>query len=156
MHRHLLALAALAVLVAPAPASAQYLGVYAFTGVSGPHAPLWQAGGGIERVYGNGVGISGEGGIATNGDYYQKLSHFTINGLYHFKTKDRRLDPFVLGGFGFVADWDGAGGVFPIGAGLNYWTSPRVGIRLEFKDNFFPAQENAFHMAGFRIGVTLR
>ena len=156
MHRHLLALAATLVMILPGRASAQYLGAYAFTGVSAPHAPMWQAGGGVERVYSNGVGISGEGGIATNGDDYQKLSHFTVNGLYHFRTTDRRLDPFVLGGFGYIADWDGAYGAFPIGAGLNYWTSPRVGIRLEFKDNISPAPEKLFHMAGFRIGITLR
>jgi hypothetical protein len=152
----LLALAALVVMIAPAPASAQYLGGYAFTGVSGPNAPLWQAGGGVERVFTNGAGASVEGGIATNGDYFQKLSHFTINGLYHFKTKNRRVDPFVVGGFGFIGDWDGAYGAFPIGAGLNYWSSPRVGVRLEFKDNISPAPQKVFHMPGFRIGITVR
>ena len=157
MHRHLLALAALVLITVPTPAAAQYIGGYAFTGVSGPHAPLWQGGGGVERTFTGGAGVSVEGGVATNGDRYQKLSHFTINGLYHFKTNDRRLDPFVAGGFGFLGDWDGAYGAFPIGGGLNYWASPRVGIRLEFKDNITPTPSNGlFHMAGFRIGVTLR
>jgi hypothetical protein len=157
MTRHLLAVAALIVIASPAPAAAQYIGAYAFTGVSGPHAPMWQAGGGVERVFINGVGVSVEGGVATNGDDYQKLSHFTFNGLYHFRTKDRHFDPFLVGGFGFLADWDGAYGAFPIGGGLNYWTSPRIGVRLEFKDNITPTpSKGLFHMAGFRIGITVR
>lgn len=158
MSRHLLlAFAALIVIASPAPAAAQYIGGYAFTGVSGPNAPMWQGGAGVERVFGNGAGVSVEGGVAANGDHYQKLSHFTVNGLYHVRTKDRRLDPFVLGGFGFLADWDGAYGAFTIGGGLNYWTSLRVGVRLEVKDNFTPTPSRGlFHMPGFRIGITLR
>jgi hypothetical protein len=157
MPHRLLALAALVLVTVPTPAAAQYIGVYAFTGVSSPHAPLWQAGGGLERAFANGVGVSVEGGVATNGDRYQKLSHFTINGLYHFKTSDRRFDPFLLGGFGIIADWDSGAGAFPIGGGLTYWASPRIGTRFELKDNIAPTpSKGLLHMAGFRIGITLR
>lgn len=157
MSRHLLAIAALIVLASPVPASAQYIGAYVFTGASGPHAPLWQGGGGIERLFTNGVGVSAEGGVATNGDRYQKLTHLTVNGLYHFRTTDPRLDPFLLGGVGILADWDGGYGAFTIGGGLSYWTSPRIGVRLEVKDNIAPTPSNGlFHMAGFRIGIVLR
>jgi opacity protein-like surface antigen len=157
MSRHLLALAALIVIASPAPAAAQYIDAYAFTGVSGPHAPLWQGGGGIERVFSNGVGVSAEGGVATNGDRYQKLTHLSVNGLLHFMTKDQHLDPFLLGGVGMVADWDAVAGTFTIGGGLNYWTSLRIGVRLEVKDNIASTPSNGlFHMPGFRIGIVLR
>lgn len=99
--------------------------------------------------------MSAEGGVATKGDRYTKLSHFTVNGLYHFRTKDERLDPFVVGGYGFVADWDAAVGTLAVGGGLNYWTSPRVGVRVEFKDNI-GLIDNGFHMPGVRVGMVLR
>ena len=159
MSRHPLVLvfAALIVVVSPAPAAAQYIGAYAFTGVAGPHAPLWQGGGGIERVFTNGVGVSAEGGVATNGDRYQKLTQLTVNGLYHYRMKDRHIDPFLLGGVGILADWDGGYGAFTIGGGVNYWTSLRIGVRLEVKDNISPTPSNGlFHMPGFQIGIVLR
>jgi len=157
MHRHLLALAALVLLASPVPVAAQYIGAYAFTGVSGPNAPLVQAGGGIERAFANGVGLSVEGGVADNGDDLQKLGHFTVNGLYHFKTTNRRVDPFVVGGVGMLADWDMPAGAFAVGGGLNYWASLRVGVRLEFKDNIVSTPSRGlFHMPGFRVGITLR
>ena len=154
MPRHL-PLVVLLLLVASTPARAQYAGGYAFTGASGPSEPLVQIGGGLERVFANRVGLSVEGGVATNGDRYSKLSHFTVNGLYHFKTKDQRLDPFVVGGWGMLADWDCVIGTIGVGGGLNYWTSPRVGARVEFKDNI-GLTDNGFHMPGVRVGITLR
>ena len=50
MLRHL-SIAVLFLVVASAPASAQYAGGYAFTGASGPEGPLFQIGGGLERVF---------------------------------------------------------------------------------------------------------
>lgn len=154
MLRHL-PLAVLLLVVASAPARAQYAGGYVFTGVSGPNGPLAQIGGGLEGVFANGVGVSAEGGVATNGDRYSKLSHVTLNGLYHFRTKNERLDPFVVGGWGIVADWDTPIGAIAVGGGLNYWKSPRVGVRVEFKDNI-GLVDNGFHMPGIRVGMVLR
>ena len=150
-----LPLVVLLLLGASAPVRAQYAGGYAFTGASGPEGPLLQIGGGFERVFATRVGVSGELGVATKGDRYTKLTHLTVNGLYHLRTTNERVDPFVVGGWGIIADWDAAIGTIAVGGGLNYWTSPRVGLRLEFKDNIGMV-DNGFHMPGFRIGITLR
>lgn len=154
MRRHLL-IAVVLLAVAAAPARAQYAGGYVFSGASGPNGPLIQMGGGFERVFIHGIGASVEGGVATKGDRYSKLTHLTVNGLYHFKTKNERLDPFVVGGWGIVADWDTPIAAIAIGGGVNYWTSPRVGVRVEFKDNV-GLVDNGFHMPGLRVGLTLR
>ena len=150
-----LSLVVLLLLGTSAPARAQYAGGYVFTGASGPEGPLLQIGGGFERVFASRVGVSGELGVATKGDRYTKLTHLTVNGLYHIRTTNERVDPFVVGGWGIIADWDAAIGTIAVGGGLNYWTSPRVGLRLEFKDNIGMV-DNGFHMPGFRIGITLR
>ncbi len=153
--RRFLPLAILFILVAAAPARAQYAGGYLFTGASGPNGPLAQFGGGLELVFGKGIGASVECGVASKGDRDTKLSHFTLNGAYHLKTKSGRVDPFIVGGWGFIADWDAIGGAVAIGGGLNYWLQPRVGVRVEVKDNI-GLFNHGYHMAGVRVGITLR
>ncbi len=137
------------------PTAAQYADAYVFSGVSGPNTPLVQAGGGLERVFANRAAVSVECGLATNGDYYRKLSHFTVNALYHANASRPRLDPFVVAGFGMLADWDMPAMAVVFGGGLNYWVKPSVGVRVEFKDNVAVAYD-AFHMPGVRVGITLR
>jgi len=157
MYRHLFALAAFLVIILPGLASAQDVSGYAFTGIARHNSPLWEVGAGMDRALTKNVSLVVEGGVATSSNRDQTLGQFTVNALYHFTVKDRRIDPFVGGGTGVLGNWGGGCGAFAIGGGLNYWARQRIGVRLEVKDSICAVGGGGeFQMIGFRIGVTFR
>jgi hypothetical protein len=114
-------------------------------------------GGGGEGVFKNGAGIGAELAYLTPFESFgDGIGTFSINGSYHFlnSSKSGKVVPFVTGGYtGFFRGGYSNGVNF--GAGVNYWFKPRIGMRLEFRDNVF-LQDNASHFLNVRFGLTFR
>jgi hypothetical protein len=79
------------------------------------------------------------------------------NVTYHFTRPARRReewDPFLVGGLS-GARLSGTGGLYlNLGAGVNYWVSPRFALRGEFKG--YPGGQDLGGFAELRFGVTFR
>lgn len=125
-------------------------------GTSGGGGGTLHIGGGGDGVFSNGVGIGAEVGYIAPFEYFgDGLGTFSINGSYHMKSgKSEKLVPFVTGGYtGFFRSGYANGVNF--GGGVNYWFKPRVGLRVEFRDNVF-LQEGSAHFLNVRVGLTFR
>lgn len=105
-----------------------------------------QLGGGGEFMLSKNVGVGGDVSLLVfDRSGYGLLS---VNGSYHFATKgSTHMRPFVTAGL--VAN-DGA---VVAGGGIDRWVKPRVGFRLEVRDQFRPGSAN---MLGARFGVVIR
>jgi len=158
--------------MAPALASAQnvdhqYLnqGYLLFGG--GPATVQFVAGG--ERCIYKGIGVGGELAFLSG----ERIGSADVS--YHFgpSTKNRKVEPFVTGGYTFFSAPGNApnidfanGGNF--GAGLNIWLKRRAALRLEIRDSVggrilgilyapgYTVNNSPQHLVSFRIGVTFR
>ena len=115
-------------------------------------------GGGGERLVYRGVGLGAElGNVTPIGEFGNNLGIFSANTSYNFGARDssRKTIPFVTGGYSlkFRDDEDSGGGV-NVGAGVQYWATNRVGLRLEFRDHHF--FKGVLNFYGVRLGVTFR
>jgi len=110
-------------------------------------------GGGGEGIIGKGFGVGAEIGALGPTQYLaESIGAFSANGYYHFiHAKDRKLDPFVTGGYTLLFR-GGTANAGNFGGGVNYWFSRHFGIRAEFRDHVYSSD----HYWGFRFGVTFR
>jgi len=75
---------------------------------------------------------------------------FSANLSYYFARRQRRLVPFVTGGYSLAfRSGTASGGNF--GGGVEYWLRDHVGLRFEFRDHVFSSDSPHFY--GFRFGV---
>jgi hypothetical protein len=112
-------------------------------------------GGGGEGFLYKGLGLGAEAGYLTPWrDFGNGIGLVSFNGSYHFN-RDRKLSPFVSGGYtlGFRSD---TANLFNFGGGVNYWFRDRVGLRLEFRDHVYSEQSLNIHYLGGRIGFSFR
>lgn len=120
-------------------------------------------GGGGEALVYKGLGVGGEIGAVTpwsspGGGFICCLSQTTIgltstNFSYHVLpgSADRRLEPFVTGGYSLFFGRPHSSG-YNVGAGLNVWVNKSVAMRVEVRE-----QKSYWHeVFGIRIGVTFR
>lgn len=117
-------------------------------------------GGGGEARLTNKFGLGGELGVlkpVTN-QYAVTTGLASVTPAYHFISRDsnRKIDPFVDGGFSLLFGNGGAVAVH-YGGGLNYWVHRRIGLRLEFRHQLWsPEGGESIHLVGFRIGIAFR
>ena len=117
-------------------------------------------GAGFEKLFykGLGAGAELEGFWGPGDDGYGGLV-FSANPSYHFGTPGSKLVPFGTGGFSAVGlcggGWFlcGAAAGFNFGGGIHYWTSPKRGMRMEFRDHVFNPGSGALHKLEMRIGL---
>jgi hypothetical protein len=76
---------------------------------------------------------------------------FSPNVAYHFFNSSRVV-PFVTAGYSMTFR-GGTTNLGNYGAGLTYWFSNRVGLRVEGRDH---CNTSGDHIAGIRIGITIR
>ena len=116
--------------------------------------PTLTAGAGAEYIKANGLGVCGEIEGILRKTYYGDI-HGTalpsINLSYHFRNAeaDRKLVPFVTGGFT----------AFPglnVGGGVQYWLSPRFAIRTEARNHSLLGGDAILQAYEFRIGFAFR
>ena len=110
-------------------------------------------GGGGEAILWKGLGVGAEVGAVGPTQYLSEgFGVFSANGYYHLlRGKDRKLDPFVTGGYTLFFR-SGVANLGNFGAGANYWFSKHVGLRAEFRDHIYTTD----NYWGFRFGVAFR
>ena len=134
-----------------------------------------QFGGGGEGFVYKGLGLGGEFLRSTQSWEGSTLDTWigSVNVSYHTRpsTKNRRLEPFVTGGYTFfyvsnITLPHANGGNF--GVGVNIWLMRHTALRLEIRDDVggrslsaeFEPEGTYYlrsqHLVGFRIGVTFR
>ena len=113
-------------------------------------ATLHFGGGGDVLLY-EGLAAGAEVGylapIRAPGDGFGILS---ANLSYYFARRQRRLVPFVTGGYS-LAFRSGTANGGNFGGGVEYWFRDHVGVRFEFRDHLFSSDSPHFY--GFRFGV---
>jgi hypothetical protein len=99
------------------------------------------------------VTIGGEaGGVNTSGGGGAIVS---ANVGAHFRRRvEAGLDPFISGGVTGVRVGGETGLYANIGGGLNYWLSPGVGVRGEFRG--YPGGRDLNTFSEFRFGLSFR
>ncbi len=163
MHRKALVamLAAVIVMALPQLAGAQNNGTQAFIfaapgGESPGGSSLLHLGGGAEGfLHGGPVAISGDLGYMTPMAHWGSgVGILDLDGGYHWNTRDKKITPFVSGGYtlGFR---DGHFNAMNFGGGVNVWMSRHNGLRLEFRDIYHPGTYS-FQYINVRIGLTFR
>ena len=120
-------------------------------------------GGGGEGLIYKGLGIGAElGDMFPWSNFYDWLAVGSVNMSYHFspRTKSRKLEPFVAGGYTLFAR-HGVSSGSNFGGGVNYWLVERAALRFEVRDTNTvgggrPLFGDFDHVISFRIGVTWR
>jgi hypothetical protein len=86
------------------------------------------------------------------------LGALSVNGAYHFAggVSARRWRPFLTGGFTLGSDSSTLLSLFNVGAGVNFWMKPDVGLRLEFRDYIWSDNGETAHVLGLRVCVAFR
>ena len=150
-----MALAGLAML--PGAARAQGLGyvVAGPAGVSGffgsSSTSLHAAAGGEALLKGL-LGIGGEAGLLANSS--SVLWVVSANGVVHLGAA--RVSPFVTGGYTRMGGGEGGFNAWNAGAGVDWWTNSRLGLRLDFRDHVRPDFRGTVHYWTVRGGIVFR
>jgi hypothetical protein len=152
----------LALTMSVAPAAAQRSNGYVFfapgaASCGGCNNMTLHLGGGAEGILGKGVGLGAElGFLAPRESFGDGLGVFSPNGYYHFpgKSKDRKLDPFVTGGYTLLFR-NGHASLWNFGGGVNYWFGGKLGLKLEMRDHVW-SDGGTTHYWGIRIGLAFR
>ncbi len=112
-------------------------------------------GGGGEGFLAKGLAAGGEiGYVAPYKAFGDGIGLLSANGSYHFKGSDRKVVPFLTGGYS-LAFRDGSVNGANFGGGATWWAKDRLGLRLEFRDHYFP-NNGDMNVLSFRIGLTFR
>lgn len=148
-------------------AAAQHSHGYVFAGaatIPGRSAfTFWQGdyvtlGGGGEGAIGQRFTVGGEVSalLSRRVLFGRNAGVLSVGPGFHFLPRDRKLDPFVNGGFASLVA-NGAGAMFYFGGGANYWFHRRIGLRFEFRDQVWtPEAGERIHFVGGRLGVSFR
>jgi len=131
---------------------------YGFGGVGGTSGGstvgTLHVGGGGEGLVHNGLALGAEiGYLSPLGDVRDGIGILSTNVGYHFVKPNRKLVPFVTGGFS-LAFRNGSSGGGNFGGGVQYWMRPHVGLRFEFRDHIFSSDTP--HLFGVRVGLSFR
>jgi hypothetical protein len=124
---------------------------------SGHTSMTLHVGGGLDAILAKGVALNLELGALGPRERFSDgaLGVFSPGGAYYFtRDKDRRLEPFVNGGYTLMFR-NGHENLFYVGGGANWWFSKRVGLRMEFRDHV-STHYNTVQFWGFRLGAAFR
>jgi hypothetical protein len=136
---------------------------YLFAGVTNPHKSAFtlfennfaHLGGGGEAMFNRWFGFGGEVGVLLpSSDRSRAVGLGSVGPQLHFLPSTSRFDPFVAGGYTVLVR-GGVGHLWYSGAGLNYWTSRRFGVRAEFRNHVWPTQDS-LQLIDFRFGIVIR
>jgi hypothetical protein len=145
-------------------ASAQTAGVgYAFGSPGfatccGDSIATLHAGGGGELRIADVFGVGADIGYAAPWRYFSDgAGLLSINGTYYLARRGRggRMQGFVTSGYSLLFR-DGSENLWNIGAGVDCWARPEVGIRVELRDHILSEYGGTVHLWGPRIGVVWR
>jgi hypothetical protein len=150
----------LGLVISASGAWAQWGNAYGFVGVGQSRCcndsyNAVYAGVGVEAKIYKRVGAGVEAGALSPVTVFSStLGLASVNGYYHLLASDRKLDPFITGGYSTLfrtGRFNGGN----VGGGLNYWFVQHVGVRAEVRDHIFNPGRTLQDW-GVRFGVTLR
>jgi hypothetical protein len=127
-----------------------------FTGFFGSSFSAGHAAAGGELLIGRRAGIGAEYGIfASSGGAFTIAS---INGVLHILSTDlkRGPSPFVTGGYARLSSGEGDFNAWNVGAGVDTWIKPRVGVRVEIRDHIRPDSRGDVQYWTMRVGLVIR
>lgn len=113
------------------------------------------AGGGGEIAIWKGLSAGIEAGaVGLKSNYVDTVTGTaSVNGLYHFfHSKTARYDPFVTAGYSLFFR-SGTANLANYGAGMNYWFSRSMAIRVEVRDHV-NSLSSPIHFWGVRMGLS--
>lgn len=117
----------------------------------GESASFFRVQGGGEGIFAGGLGAAAEVGyqafFEASGD---GVGVFSVGPSYHFNP-DKKVDPFVTGGYTLFFRSGTANG-FYFGGGVDWWPRERMGLRLEGRDE---VMEGEVHFVSFRVNLLL-
>jgi hypothetical protein len=111
------------------------------------------------------LGVSGELGVLAGTVYgFASYGSFSPGVSYHFlQGKERKVDPFVTGGYTLMFNSYRQNSLFHFGGGVTCWTSPRLGVRVELRDQvgrssgfLSPTHDSAMHFWEVRVALAFR
>ena len=111
------------------------------------------AGAGAEYIARHGLSLSGELEAIRRKTYFGESKTSGVASLdlgYHFKRAgEHKVVPFVSVGFSSITGIN-------VGAGLNYWFSPRMALRAEGRNHVLLGSDTVLNVFDFRLGLTFR
>ena len=137
---------------------------YGFFGIGaatccGESTGTFHFGGGGEAVLRDAFGIGAEiGYIAPWEESSDGVGAMSINGTFHFfpNQPSRKARPFLTGGYTLGFDEGVTENLFNVGGGVDYWMTPKVGLRIELRDHVWSEGGDTMQFWGVRFGVTIR
>jgi hypothetical protein len=110
--------------------------------------------GGAEIAIGKGFSAGPEIGFITpRRAFHDNVAGLaSASGFYHVRHGRPVLDPFVSAGWSALFRSDSVN-FFHYGAGLNYWISPDIAVRTEFRDRLHN-NGSTLHLWTFRLGLS--
>jgi hypothetical protein len=127
-----------------------------YSGFFSSNAGLVHAAGGVELLAGGRLGGGGEFGLIAGSGGGLWVS--SVNGVYHGYriTGDRKVMPFLTGGYTHMSSGDGSFNAWNVGGGVDIWPKERVGLRVEYRDHIRPDDRGTVHYWTIRAGVVFR
>jgi hypothetical protein len=135
-----------------------FLGVGAAVG-DGDSTGTWHVGGGGEAIFADAVGVGAEIGYLNSFEEGSDgIGMLSINGTYHFGggNTSAKVRPFLTGGYSLGFSGGETDSLFNVGAGVDFWLKPKVGLRVEFRDHIWTEDNDTLQFLGVRVGVTFR
>jgi hypothetical protein len=112
-------------------------------------------GGGGELISRIGLGGGAEVGYTTPWRSFRSgIGIASANGSFHFN-RSGSVVPFVTGGYTLFFRSGHANG-FNAGAGVNWWLSHRIGLKVEVRDHVGLGRFNDVQLWAVRAGITFR
>jgi hypothetical protein len=97
------------------------------------------------------VAIAGEiGFIAPAQEPGEGRGIISANALFRFGSAPERFRPFLTGGCSFFVD------AINVGGGIDWWLSPRIGMRYEVRDHIPIGLDAIAHYVDARVGLVFR
>ena len=147
---------ALCLALVAAGAEAQVIG-YGVAGVGrvSPWStePSVSATAGAELFAGDRASLGGEVG------QFDSLIVGSANATLHLGALRKAIVlPYITAGYSMMRDLYGAGAFSAVnaGAGLHYWATDRVGLRVELRDYFRPEPQGTTRYWSIRAGIAIR
>jgi hypothetical protein len=106
--------------------------------------------------------LSGETGFLPNDESVDGTTaiRFSIGPSYHLARRfEQKLDPFLAGGITwrmYPGDYkSGVNHLAYFGGGINYWFSPRFGLKLDLRDHAWITKGTTLHFIDMRAGICI-
>jgi hypothetical protein len=100
------------------------------------------------------LGINPEAGVLVNRD--GGFLVLSLGAVLQVPSKARKVVPFVAGGYTAMLGLEQSFSGWLLAAGVNWWTKPRLGIRMEVRDQIRPDGRGDVHYWSVRAGVAVR